>query len=376
MVVLIEIQFPGAIHEECNSGMLELFDSFKEEKLIYVAEETQIEAVRKIGIPNRIECIAVEIPDFKKAEKIEFRREYEAILENIVEMLHIKKTDHMVFMSSPKCIFASAIKIHDKYGMQMTFIEHANLEWLQRINMREEEIAFYRETISENRKLNDINFISFSPYAKEGLVGCLGDNILERFYFLHHPVSGNFEKKARKNSKIVIGVYGACINQLFFQILKKLYVKEGYDNIEFLVLNRTTLDKLDYRYIYPSKGVRMHQTCGFFSREKKLKCFEEIDYILLPYDNRSYRVSMSGILADAIRCGIPILSLDTPIIKYYNNIFPLGIVEENMDSLCEKIITSAKVRDEEKYEEYVKNMKQLREQMTEENKVNIRKLFK
>ena len=197
---------------------------------------------------------------------------------------------------------------------------------------------------------------------------------MHSFRFLHLPVRQTIEKKDTKDDAITIGVYGACVNANFKKMLLRLNEKQLLNKVKFLILNRSTLDGLDYRYKYPTKGIEIHQTINGFSRDAKLQYISKMDWILLPYDKEQYRVSMSGILADAIQFQIPILALDSPIIEYYNDEH-IGIVEKDIESLCDIIRELDAIQNGILYANYLDNLKRLKDRMYEENKQRVVELY-
>lgn len=84
----------------------------------------------------------------------------------------------------------------------------------------------------------------------------------------------------------------------------------------------------------------------------------------MPYDQSMYQVSMSGILADAIRYERPIIALNSPIIEWYNKHGSIGIVAENIDELIQRLETEFR---NTKYIYFIYNIRILKRNMMKEN---------
>ena len=108
------------------------------------------------------------------------------------------------------------------------------------------------------------------------------------------------------------------------------------------------------------KNTRLYQTTDF-SREEIMKFYNELDYILLLYDNSRYIISSSGVFFDAISAAIPALTLDSPSITQYSA-DEIYIGADNIGELAKKICDIIADFDEASYMELRKKIIKKREE--------------
>ena len=93
-----------------------------------------------------------------------------------------------------------------------------------------------------------------------------------------------------------------------------------------------------------------------------------MDWILLPYDSSEYRVSMSGILADAIGFEKPFLGLNSPILEYYNNkAKPIGVIKNTTEELAAYIANELPMLSKGAYNKYVESQGKMKQIVADEN---------
>ena len=368
MIVCVELQFDGENHEDCNSGIIRLLCESSGEEIYVVAGSLHIAALKKVGIPERVNFVPEDIPPWRYAEQEDKEEIYHALLIKMVNELHITSHDKLFILSSPKAITTAVLKIVNFYRISCFFIEHANLDGMLREQFEDHLQYSYKNIINKIGESEYAKILTYSPYAKDKVKGTLSDNTRHKMYFINHPVDDCREKDKESYGNRTIGVYGACVNEIFREMLKKMDLNKGYD---FLVLRRASIDRLDYKYIFPD-GIEMHQRTGMFSYEERLEYIKRMGWILMPYDQTMYRVSMSGILADAIRYERPIIALNSPIIEWYNKQGPIGIVAENIEELVNKLEPGFL---NTKYIHFINNIKTLKDNMMKENRKLMREIL-
>lgn len=368
MIICVELYYDGHIHEECNSGMIRLIAQHTEDDIYVVAGSEHIAALKEMGVPQKIHFIPVIVPHFLLGEKKENEEHYFCLLHEIVRQLGVTAGDKIFVMYSSKTITMAVLRIADLYKTSSFFIEHSNLGWLLR-EEPEQGTYTYKNIINKVGKSKSAYILSFSPYANELLKDIISPEANNKLYFINHPVDGiplKHEKKVDDCS--VIGVYGACVNDNFFTIIRKMCKNRNY---VFLVLRKTSLNGLDTTYMFPD-NVELHQKLNIFSFDEQKKYLQRMDWILLPYSQSTYHIRMSGILADAIHFERPIIALNFPIIDWYNRKRPIGIVEPTIDRLVERL---EREKIGEQYGYYVDNIRQLKRDMEIENRKLICKIL-
>lgn len=365
MIITIELQFSKWEHEDCNAGILELIKSVASEKVIFAATKQHVKYVESIVNLEDVEKCYIEIPKTAYANNLEMLEDYEKIIEDILERYKVSSDDKIVFLSSPKNVMLAARKVID-VGIAVYFVQHANLDWiLERENERIGDYS-YAEIIKLCCGSGNVYNLAMNPFVKIGLTDILDDKTLKTFHFLHHPVKGSIPKSINAN-KTTIGVYGQCVNANFGRILKQS--KEENLLKRFMVLRSCDSNHMDYSFKLP-KELRIYQKPGGFDKSELLNAISRMGWILLPYSKDMYKVSMSGILADAIRYSIPIIALNSPIVDYYNE-YIIGIVAETPEALVESLVSEGN----KNYTKYKENMQKLKSDMIDAGEMQLRKVL-
>lgn len=378
MILAVEIEHEGWIHEECNAGMLGLLRESSAQELYFAAADSQIEAVKNVGVPDDVKYITISVPPRSMGEDMSNVDVYAGIIADAAEGLKLSGKDKIVFLSATSVIMKAAFLVNRQYHAKLFFVMHNYLEMiLQNDDMGQQ----YKSIVTEVCNRDDAWIVVFNPYARQKLAGVIDGN-LERILFLHHPMQESLHHPVQesdcrctstKTGKIVIGVYGNSINQNFFQILKRLTDCAVAEKVEFLIMRRTEVYNFDLTYRFPKNGVKIYQSEGF-DRAFRIARIREMDYILLPYDYSMYQLSMSGILADAVRHEKPIIALNTSIVEYYNQM-PIGIVEDSVEGLCDKIKRIDK-NDENEIAAYRNNIRDLKKRIKQESVDMLKELLK
>ena len=251
------------------------------------------------------------------------------------------------------------------YPCRFIFVEHAN--WESIIGNEQDESLEFSERNATNLFAEEtrVSFITLNPYANESLRGFLDTRILERTIFIHHPVNGNMAH-TRHESHTNILAYGQSVNANLSRIIKAAYRKAFIPEANLLILRRSPIDQMELTYRYPEDWCEVRQHHDGFKKKDMRECMMDADWIMIPYDREQYKVSMSGILADAIRFEIPILGLNSPILNFYNDP-PIGITAETPCELGSIIADVKDINDESGYEMFKNNISSLKSRMQSEN---------
>lgn len=354
MIVLVELASNKWEHEESNQGMIKLIAECSQEMICFVAAHDHIEVIKRLGIPEEVLCCEIEVLKRQCAWNWFYKDIYAKMFGDILEEFRLSKLDKVFVLTTTKTLMAAAVEANKKYGAHLFFLEHANLEEaLKEENEEVESTEAY--VINETAELENTHFLSYSPYIKSKLKNILTSKAIDKFHFLYCPISDDVVGTDMKHESLTIGVYGACFNDTFRELLKTMYNKNGMAGQNFLVLRTCGINNMDYRYLFPPKGIEMYQSLNGFTREAILYYIKKMDWILLPYPKNLYQVSVSGILVEALGFEKPVLALSNSIVKWYNQ-RPIGIVRDSVEELCEVILQRNELCDKEKYKQYQRNM--------------------
>lgn len=380
-MLLIEMQCKDWEHNRVNAGIIELSSmAFPGETLKLYAEEKHISSIEKLITlqhnQKKMESTPIDFDDWR-LDNYKCIDKYTILLKNIVEKE--PNENRVILLSSNKGIVCAVKNIAVDYpDKRFYIIMHSALEevifppkltTIQRMKLvvhdavRKVNVAFRtKETNKEVALRECINncisentfFVLYAPEYRRYLKGKINENVLNKFIFLHHPLYENENSVIPNNEKLVIGIYGQAVNQNAFDVIKTYNDKYDNDKAIFRVMAKADANILELKNV-----VRMFDE-DYVPNEALEEARKHLDYILIPYDNNQYKVTASGILCDALSEQIPILMLDSPLLRYYESIRNIGILCDNKDELAHNIACLAENRSMQK-----KNAEQNRQEEQE-----------
>ena len=379
MIVVCELQFSNWGHEECNCGVLNLLaNAFSNERICFFGEEGHIKCLREIGLAARIDCNEITIKDLSCAWHKGYELFYRDAIKSVLKQSNISKDDFLFFLASPNALLSAFLAIAKNADFKTFFIQHANMDWLLQEGKGRDFGYSSVDLLDSTKDFPNVKFIAYNPYCRKSLGKILNNEVLNKFCFLNHAPSVNNGYPILNGNVIKIGVYGACQrSMLFFDLLRVLHEKyrnEVLGKIEFNVIKAADMHNLDCSFLYP-KFCIVKQTLNGFSRAQKERFVNQMDWILLPYDSSEYRVSMSGILADAIGFEKPFLGLNSPILEYYNNkAEPIGVIKNTTEELAAYIANELPMLSKDAYNKYVESQRKMKQIVADENVRLIKKM--
>lgn len=359
MITVMELQFDSWEHTGFNAGLLQLLSLHNKDKVRLIASANHLNCIRNIIDLDGIELHTVVLPNKRKVDRIEYLEEYRTFVKSIVDSIGIYKNDIFIILSSPKNVMCSVSAVL-KEKTKLYFCQHANLDWVLHREMEQTGEYSYADIMNRCAKSEGTSFIVCNPFAGVKLKKYLDFDVTKKFIFLHHPVVEGVEP-INGSDEGYIGAYGQSLKGDFSSVLREFLNFDRNLADSFIVFRNTDVDHLDYTFSVP-KGFKIHQKIGGYTMKEIYEFQSKMKWILLPYSESMYEVSMSGILADAIRCSIPIIGLGSPILKYYNQ-YAIGIVEDNPSQLVEKYRTVS----HKEYNMFKNNLIKLRKKMIEDN---------
>ena len=379
MIVVCELQFSNWGHEECNCGVLNLLaNAFPNERICFYGEKGHIKCLREIGLNARVACSEISIKDSSCAWRKEHEPFYRDAIKSVLKQSNIFKNDFLFFLASPNALLSAFLAIAKNADFKTFFIQHANMDWLLQEGRGRDFGYSSVDLLDSTKDFPNVKFIAYNPYCRKSLGKILNNEVLNKFCFLNHAPSVNKGDPILNGNVIKIGVYGACQrSMLFFDLLRGLHEKyrnEVLGKIEFNVIKAADMHNLDCSFLYPKFCV-VKQTLNGFSRAQKERFVNQMDWILLPYDSSEYRVSMSGILADAIGFEKPFLGLNSPILEYYNNkAKPIGVIKNTTEELAAYIANELPMLSKGAYNKYVESQGKMKQIVADENVRLIKKM--
>lgn len=345
------------VHEVCSTGMANLIEeAFPQEKVVLYAEKEHIHAMKNVGLTKRIRTREVRYPKRNTwmITSVPYYTKLSRILKNL------KPGDFVFSLASEKSLIEATYRIANKQtGVNFYLVVHGSMEeilapdsgiggikWKELLAKKtmDKKIAYLDdhifplgETIKRSEDYQNIKFITYGPGTFKEFNKVFNKRVLDKFLFMHHPLMPENRSGCRRtDGKIRIGVWGNCVNNKFSKVIAYVNKKVDTDNYEFIILrakknSATTIPKLKNTKVYEPDD-------DGFTRAQMTEFFCGMDFALISYAKDKYRVSCSGILADAISNRIPIMALDCAPCRYYQEKYNIGYVEKTIGALGESII--------------------------------------
>lgn len=342
-------------HEECSAGMITLIkESLPDEQIVLCAEPQHIQALKNVGIPEKIKTVTVEFPQMNTVTVLKYV--YDLKLRRLFR--YLRPGDYVFSLASEKPFIEAMYRYCKKYNKVKFFLVlHGTMElvleqqrlpqrlknmnltkqkgWRKKLTAADDAFFTIDGSIRKSECYSNIRFIVYGPRAIDEFRHVFADDIIKKFMFLHIPMpSYNAQEKTASSGKIRIGVWGNCVNDNAYKIISYVNKKAVCGDYEFVVLkkNRSPLkERLKNTKICVPGG-------DGFTREQMRSYLQNFDYALIPYERNKYRVSCSGVLADAIAYGIPVFALECAPCSYYSERFHIGTVQKSVKFLGDEIV--------------------------------------
>lgn len=397
MIIICDILCKGISHEKVNSGFISgLRLAFPAEKIIFYADPTHIEAIKKILQHDKIEIRQIEYKALQVKQS--------SFLFNIFNLyfgLSGLLSDVVSFGAS-KVFFLSfdvgalfvvkKIKEQSRFAhLKFAFVLHGAFESIAIVGERPKSIVLPRNSIPSvtilgamekirrfgliniprlllYRLLNklprmplprrladffllknvmewkhnsDYRFISLSPHITANTAEYLDTNKLN-FHTVILPTNFVTFAPAPHNGYPKFAVFGYGDSLVLHNIAYALSERQIIKPYEIRIIgmdNRGTEGFANITCTSPGRPL---------DRREMEKQAEDIDVFLILYDKTKYRLSCSGSILEALSLSKPIIHFDNECINYFNKLdSPIGFrcfsFEEYVDRLVDVI---------ESYEKY------------------------
>lgn len=365
MIYCIEYVKYDWSHQDVNSGVLyELSMALPNEKIVMLASDRHIEALRKFNYPNNIEFRIIDLP-YKNENFTDswIPRENYKEIKRLLKNIDLKSNDKIVFFYGSCSLIKAVAKLALKYKSNKFYIcIHEKMEKILE-NKKDTIYQRWEKAIKESIINKNMYFIQYHPYVNKMIGNKFGKKIEKKFIFLYHPSENNSKIVINKCSHEGINVcaWGAAANREHTgKIIERFLQDSQYEKIHFSIYNiglsvSNYIKNSRVKYVYRYKG---------FSEEEMHSIIINADYILIPYDEKCYTMYASGIVADAIRYNKPIIALSSPYITFFNKETELGFIGNNIEDLMDK---TSMEKLEQNYETYVQNSKKWRDIIRNKN---------
>ena len=367
MAILIELECRGIGHEKINLGFIQKILNFSE-RVIFIADKSHTEIISNqlpADLKKRVNFISVKIPD--KHYKLSSVIKYYKIFQSLKGKIDYNDNIFMLSFFSWNLLALKFFLIYEKIKIKSLFLVcHGFLEFL--IELR--------------------SFKGIKRYLKPKNIHVFFSRCAMKFFnresftyvFLSKHIETNF-----KNSRILKNsiLYKTIDLPYFFDPFK---AETSFKDLCFgtigkgnLVMTKKLLEErefLKFKIIssISSNDFIRFNNCTFFNQSSRLtrnkiaQEVKEVNYLLFFYPERSYQLSVSGALYDAINYLKPIIFFKNSCLSYYNNIYNIGIECENLEEMIS--IIDSKVQLEDEYPIFLENLENLKLKL-EKDDINL-----
>lgn len=330
-ISIIEPQCKSWQHEMVNAGFIQQLQAISKD-FAFWGEKEHIACLKKYVYDFNAKPIKLPQNFDNELSQVEF---YKDLLENIINGSLCKT---LFLLSSHRGNIRAVRELASKHpNVHFFIVLHGIIEQLY-WNWTDEEVAMakvLKEEIEQTANIDNVKFIIYQPDAKHFLYDLFDEKTIKKIIFMHltyflSPIlSLNYSSEYMK-----IALIGASVNKSAEMIISMANRTE----------NRCRFMAMCYRYQMPYySNLNVIKGGSPLSRSELLHNLKDNNFVLLPYNRNKYRICTSGVFFDAIFNGIPLLMLDSPSLKFYNDRFDLGWIfstEEELVKFCEMSFVS------------------------------------
>lgn len=364
MIILIEPQCVGWQHESVNAGFIESIKrNVGEETVKVYAERGHIHCLRQLlpDMEKKIVFQAIEVPQ----KKLDWTSPWPIYYRLFRKILCDADNANVRVVFLLSCNKGNLVAIRKMAAVckqtQFCIVMHAIAEQLiNKARVPRHTILSLKCILDTFSARKNVKFITYSPVAREVLANVLKKKILDKVIFLHHPFP-TWEQEmqdVKEDGKIHIAIVGAGVRKDVHDFIKSID-REITGKIVFDIMDRSEIDFTDL------KNVGIMKKDEDITNAEIAQLIKRSHFVFLPYTQKEYRVSCSGILIDAIRQAVPILAFDSSLLVWYNQ-YHIGKVCSSYDEM-QNYLRRLCDDQSDQWLEYQQNISVLRQRILDEN---------
>lgn len=389
MIAVVDMVNKGVSHEMFNAGMLlQICEAYPASEVVYYAEEKQIENVSRI------------LSEKETVSHLSYNKSILSSLDDLEMLLcRHKNISSIVFTGVLTSSYEDVLIpfARNNPNVQIWILQHGEIEgWLRKetvvipraytvyprviassikrifkqiISLRRRELE-RKKMISGMKKAskeNNIWFIVFSDEFENHL-DVIDTCVFKKMKRLYLPyVDGIIERKHNTDC-VVIGALPSAVaspDASVWRVIRYVNKKK----------KRITTDYTFCLFRRKNQCVKNVTTWGSWddSRENIDAFLRNCDYLLVPYDERKYILSSSGIAHDAIYSEVPIIMGGSRCFDQFDEA-QIGIRGQSIKEIGDSIIDELNHFSSERMVGYSKNIKKLKETMHDYNSKVLKSL--
>ena len=338
-IAICEPECTGFQHEEVNAGILKIISESNCSKLFLFSEKEHSQIIKNIyqkRLNKKIEInhFDVDLPFGKNFELIRYYLFTKYIYSELIK-LDIQK---IYFTSiNSKLLIAINILLPKYSTINTSIFLHGILDQLNyTLSSKLKKNIFWFGRIFKKSN-NNIKYYVLSNHIREKLLDFeIGE---KKISVLNHPYIWNNLLKVKKYPRHVTKI--CCIGSM--------HKDKGKYNLRKIITELIDMQN-DFEisifgyYRYKIKDPRIKIYDRRFTRSEFDNYIPQYDFVLLPYEKKSYQLKVSGAFFDALNYEIPIITINNPFTKHFFNVLgDIGIILDSNEELIQylkKIIIS------------------------------------
>ncbi|WP_026706970.1 hypothetical protein [Flavobacterium frigidarium] len=359
LITISEVAHTGEVHFQVNSCFVEMFSlSFPNTQIKFNGEKKHIKAVQESLLNSNLSHVEfLSFEGFYDENEFNWAGRIFGECRQIIKILKRGKLDGSKLyvwtcLFPTGHLFLNFIQLFQNENNHIIIL-HGELEYLKVKNKRLSEIIFgFILRVAINLSTKRTKYIVLGENIKKNLTPKIGQRILKRTYSFLHPYNfytAENSIKTKDGNIITIGAIGTQMlskNSNYIYALASWFKKDILKNkINFVTIGKV----LPELHQYDSNLVKKLYPNSFVSQREFEREILKLDFIVFFYDNKAYELCASGAIFEAIRLGVPIISIKN---DYFNWLFDsygsMGFLCETMDEL--QIIITKLISGEHKEE--------------------------
>lgn len=339
MIAICEPQCIGFTHEAVNSAFVYgVRLAFPDEKIILFADQSHIDAIKRMFVINEIVIDNIEYRPIKirKVTYFTFSATFVSLFlfRKLFSELTRLGVKHLLLLSiSSDGLYA--IKMLNFKSISCSMVLHGVFEWITKGPYNPYKTIIHRKlfnfkTAIQWRHSNNLNYIVLSPHIlheANKYIDVSKYNIVAIYLPFIYP---KYEAVNQKNEYIRFATIG----------------KGSPSKIKYIAnaLNKRSIQKYEIKIIGSSvNGIEDIANVNCVSPNKRLTRDEIVEHVkgvdvfLMLYDKDAYMLSCSGALFESFGYVKPIIFLSNSCVSYYNSIENIGYECKDLDDLISKM---------------------------------------
>jgi glycosyltransferase involved in cell wall biosynthesis len=356
MILVVEPIFPNAHHSSVNAGTLRaILLAAKGEPVAFAAHPTHLKAVSDV----------IDVPGDRSLSEIELSvpapggislRRFMFQARTLVTLTRCLGARAVICLgTAPETLFACRVLACATRNVRIFAVLHGNLDQATGWRSRDPR----RRWFDDRASLSVATHKSIQFVVLEHSIGrvAIDTGLLPRDRSIVWPLPINNREACRKAwlpdpKRIRIAFLGSAKRSKGFGDFLELSrrVMAISDRYEFSLIGSL------YDSFLPEELLGIAPPSGFLDREAFQTRLRAVDYVCLPLKDKTYTLTASGALIDAVAALKPVIALPTPAVLDLFEDGPVGFLCKDLESMIETVADADRLSDPVAYACFRENL--------------------